>query len=267
MKLHENARSILAAGDKALVPFFTAGYPDDETFLKLLETAQRAGCSIVEVGMPFSDPLADGPVIQASSMEALEGGVTLEGTLNLIKESSLNHETSVVLMGYLNPILRMGIETFARRAAEAGIAGVILPDVPVEESHEIRGIMKGCGVCFVDLLAPTSGEERIARIAGSAEGFLYLVSLTGVTGIRDSLSEELEPFVRRVRDHTDIPLYAGFGISSPRIASEAARIADGVIIGSALIRIIQSSRDPVPRVEKFLNDIRGAVIPKERNRR
>jgi tryptophan synthase alpha chain len=241
MRLRDLTESTRTAGRKALVPFLTAGYPDEATFLRLLAAATDAGCRVVEVGIPFSDPMADGPVIQASSERALAQGMTLKRALDLIERASASAPAGYVVMSYLNPILQMGIATFAERAARAGVAGVILPDVPLEESGELRPVLARAGIALVDLVAPTSGDERVAAIARQTEGFLYLVSLTGVTGARAGLAAGLAAFIARVRRSCDLPLYVGFGVSTPEQAAEVARSADGVIIGSALIRIVQNT--------------------------
>jgi tryptophan synthase alpha chain len=241
MKLRELTQSMKSAGEKALVPFFTAGYPDEETFRLLLDRASRKGCRIVEIGIPFSDPIADGPIIQESSRHALENGISLRKALSLVEQAAQASSTAFVLMSYANPILRMGLERFAHLARSSGVLGVIIPDVPLEESAQFRQVLQAEGVTLVDLVAPTSSCERIGCIAGAAEGFLYLVSLTGVTGIRSALTAHLGGFVSRVRAQTDLPLYVGFGVSTREQAVEVAKCADGVIIGSALIKIIQSS--------------------------
>jgi len=245
-------------GQKALVPFFTAGYPDEQTFLELLAAAARAGCQTIEVGIPFSDPVADGPVIQASSQHVLERGMTLERTLELTGRAAAATGAALVLMGYLNPILRMGLERFADHARAVGVGGVIVPDVPVEESAALRRVMDTRGIAVIDLVAKTSSSERIARIAGEAQGFLYLVSLTGVTGSQVALDDELDAFVAQVRATTHLPLFVGFGISGRDEAARAVEYADGVVIGSAIIRLIQSGAggtQAVADVEQFLKDI------------
>ena len=231
MMLRDQAQAMKARGEKGLVPFLTAGFPDEETFLDLLGAASDAGCPVIEIGIPFSDPIADGPIIQESSKVALENGMSLRRALALAKKASQTSSATLVVMSYFNPILRMGIEAFARAAADAGIGGVIVPDVPLEESTELRRELARCGAAFIDLIAPTSGTRRIQRITAAADGFVYLVSVAGVTGMRSSLSSDLGGFVSRVRAHTDLPLYVGFGVSTPEQAREASRHADGVIVG------------------------------------
>jgi tryptophan synthase alpha chain len=265
MTLSEATRSLKSRGEKALVPFFTAGYPDEETFLKLLGTASESGCQVIEIGVPFSDPIADGPAIQESSKRALENGMSLSRALDLARmarEGNGSDFPELILMGYVNPVLRFGVERFAESARRSGVSGAIIPDVPFEESNQVRrGLMKH-GMAFVDLIAPTTGVDRMRSIARGAEGFLYLVSVTGVTGASSCAPEFLEEFAGRVRRETKIPLYVGFGISSPEEAGRAARFCDGVIIGSALVRLVQSSKsnmEAVDRVRVFLEKAKQEI--------
>ena len=213
MILREATEAMRRRGEKALVPFFTAGFPDEDTSLRLLQTAARAGCHVIEIGIPFSDPIADGPLIQASSEQALANGMSLEKALGLAEQAGRECSAALVLMSYVNPLLRIGLERFGKRARKAGVSGVIIPDVPFEESGEIRATLGRSEITLVDLVAPTSDGERLERIAHSAEGFLYLVSVTGVTGVRSELAPDLGDFVGRVRAHTELPLYVGFGVS------------------------------------------------------
>jgi tryptophan synthase alpha chain len=264
MRLARTAETLRSSGRKSLVPYFTAGYPDEETTLSLIAAAGAAGCEIVELGVPFSDPIADGPTIQESSQHALAHGMTLGRTLDLAARAEAENDVAIVLMGYYNPILRMGLETFARRAGKAGVAGLVLPDVPLEESADARRALTAEGVTLVDLVARTSPTDRVRRIAGQASGFLYLVSITGVTGAGSARAADLDAFVGEVRRHADLPLYVGFGVSGRRLAQEATRIADGVIIGSALVRIVRESAadgNPVAEVRRFLDEIQLAINP------
>lgn len=262
MRLSNCASHIAASGRKALVAFLTAGYPDAETFVELVRAADRAGCDMIEIGIPFSDPIADGPVIQESSKVALDAGMTLNRALDLARELSGRVQAPLIFMSYLNPILRFGIERFAVRAVDSGVAGLIVPDLSLEDSTPVRPPLAKVGVCYVDLVAPTTGNERIARIAARAEGFIYLVSFSGVTGGRMPDTEHLTAFVARARHVTALPLYVGFGISNAEQAGAAARHADGVIIGSALIRRVgeaTKTADSVASVESFLGGVRKAL--------
>lgn len=260
--LRDHTQRILSSGKKGLAPFFTAGYPDEETFLDLVAAATRAGADMLEIGVPFSDPVADGPVIQASSQKALEECISLEKVLALTEKVSHSSSAALVLMGYLNPFLRMGIDQFAKRAKEAGAHGVIIPDLPLEESLETREILAAKDITLVDLIAPTTSEARAAKMAECSDGFIYLVSLTGVTGVRSSVASDLGSFVQRVRAHTTLPLYVGFGVSDSGMARDTVRHADGVIIGSAIVKLIDESKsknEAIEKVESFLTGIRQAI--------
>ncbi len=265
MKLRTTAKKLQEQGGKALVAFLTAGYPDEETFVQLVRAADAAGCDVIEIGVPFSDPIADGPLIQESSAHALGNGMSLHRSLELAASLNGTVTAPLVLMGYVNPILHMGVEPFAEEAARSGISGVIVPDVSFEESGEIRSVFKSHNIDYVDLIAPTSSEERIERIVGEADGFVYLVSVTGVTGVRSPDTRDIEVFVSRVRKKTNLPLYLGFGISDAVKARAAVQYSDGVIIGSALIRLIQSASsgaDAVAKVTDFLKEVRSGVDAK-----
>jgi len=262
MKLSNRTGGIRAAGRKALVPYFTAGYPDPDTFLKLLAAAADAGCGVIEIGVPFSDPVADGPVIQETGHAALTAGMTLRRTLELTAEHRSAHDTSPVLMSYLNPILNLGVDVFADAAAAAGVAGVILPDVPHEESAAMRTALGRRGLALIDLVAPTSGADRLDVIAGGAEGFLYLVSLTGVTGSALDTGGGLLDFIADVRRRTPAPCYVGFGVSVPDHARALAPACDGVVVGSALMRLIRDADGPdraVEAVRGFLFEMNEAL--------
>lgn len=269
MKLGHATRSAKAAGGKALVPFFTAGYPDEDTFVELVLAADGSGCDAVEIGVPFSDPIADGPVIQASSEAALRGGMTLQRALELAGHLSNRIDIPLVVMSYINPILSMGLEKFVQTAADAGIGGLILPDVSFEESGHIREVVRASGVDYIDLVAPTSQAGRVRRITEAAgdAGFLYLIAVTGVTGASGLSADDIEPFVERVRDaagrgSSDTPLYVGFGVSSADQARRLADFADGVIVGSQLVRIVQlenGGRGAAGRVGAFLGTVKRAI--------
>jgi tryptophan synthase alpha chain len=263
--LRDVTDSLRSDGEKALVSFLTAGYPDEETFLRLLRASSDAGCQVIEIGIPFSDPIADGPVIQRSSKRALDDGMTLRRALELAARASEEISSALVIMSYVNPILRMGLDRFAETARDSGVSGVILPDVPLEESSEARAALARRDIALVDLVAPTSSDERIERIVREADGFLYLVSVTGVTGARTALSSDLGEFVARVRSRTELPLYVGFGVSDGKTAAEVTRHADGVIIGSAIIRMIESSSSSDEAVEglrAFLTEVKQSIAAK-----
>jgi tryptophan synthase alpha chain len=247
-------------GRTALMPFLTMGYPRLESALALVPALVEAGADLIELGMPFSDPLADGATIQAAGQQALANGMTLSRCLEQAAElRSRGVGVPFVLMGYYNPILQMGLAGFARRAAEAGIDGLIVPDLPPEEADPLRSALEAAGIALVFLLAPTSDEARIRLVAGCSRGFLYLVSLTGVTGTRDQLPADLEAFAALARAATGMPLAVGFGISTPAHAARVARLADGVIVGSALIKRIGSARDPVAAARDFVASLRAGI--------
>jgi tryptophan synthase alpha chain len=249
-------------GIKPLVPFLTAGFPDEKTFRKVLEAAAKAGCPIVEIGIPFSDPVADGPVIQASSQHALSQGMTLNRTLELAADAERDHGLAIVLMGYLNPILKMAPEKFAEACSRAKTAGVIIPDLPPEISSGIRSLLAEHGTDLVNLVAPTTDSSRLADTVVHSDGFLYLVSTTGVTGSGTATTNDLSAYVERVRRSTDLPLYVGFGISTPAQAAQVAAVADGAIVGSALIRILaQADEQAVAEATNFLTDMAQAMKP------
>lgn len=225
-------------GRRALIPFLTAGDPDPATTAGLLDCLAASGADIIELGVPFSDPMADGPVIQAASLRALEAGTTLERVLHLVRDFRLRSQTPVVLMGYYNPVLQYGPERFAEEAAAAGVDGVLLVDLPPEEAEELRPHLRRFNVAMIHLLAPTTPAERRREIAGSAEGYLYYVSMTGVTGAARVDPEAIAGEVEQVRRESPVPVAVGFGIASPQDAAAVARFADGVVVGSALVRVI-----------------------------
>ena len=248
------------AGRTALMPYLTMGYPQRESALALVPAIVEAGADLIELGVPFSDPLADGATIQAAAQQALANGVTL--SLCLEQAAMLRARgipTPFILMGYYNPILQMGLARFARRAAAAGVDGLIVPDLPPEEADALQAELLSQRIHLVLLLAPTRDNERVQLVAGRTTGFLYLVSLTGVTGARDQLSLDLESFVTRARAATDLPLAVGFGISTPGQAARVARMADGVIVGSALVRAMAAGQDPVTAASAFVASLRAGI--------
>ena len=244
----------------ALMPYFTLGYPNPEQSLDILTEIARAGADLIELGVPFSDPLADGPTIQHSTQVALGQGVNLALCLEMTAElRARGLQQPMILMGYYNPILSYGIERFVVEAARAGADGFIVPDLPPEEAGALQAACTAHNLALVYLLAPTSTAERIVLTASQASGFIYLVSLTGVTGARHGLSEGLQAFISRVRAATDLPLAVGFGISTPAQAAQVAGLADGVIVGSALINTVDGSDQPVQAAGAFVASLRQAV--------
>ena len=224
-----------AAGRAALIPYFTAGYPDADEGLGVLDAIARAGADIIELGIPFSDPLADGPTIQRASFRALEAGMSVSGALETLRTFRADHDTPVVLFSYLNPILRYGIEDFVVAASEAGAQGLLLTDLPAGVDRGLESRLTRSGLDLIRLVAPTTPTERIAVITSSATGFLYYISRTGVTGARVQMRHDLRIEVETLRKTVGLPVAVGFGISTPEQAASLARVADGVVVGSALI--------------------------------
>ena len=223
---------------KLFIPFITAGYPNLKKTEDFIYKMVSAGAGIIEIGIPFSDPVAEGPVIQESSQKALEAGTTLEGIFNLVETVRKKVSIPLVFMTYVNPVFRYGYDNFFKKCSCVGIDGIIIPDLPFEERNEILPYAKKYDVKIISLIAPTS-EERISEIAKEAEGFLYIVSSMGVTGVRNEIKTDLKSILDSVRKNTAVPACIGFGIHTPEQAKEMAKISDGVIVGSAIIKIIK----------------------------
>jgi tryptophan synthase alpha chain len=243
----------------AFIPYVTVGYPSVEATLKVVPLLAESGCDIVELGIPFSDPLADGTTIQKASFHALQNGVTPELCLQVARQLSQKVEVPLVFMTYFNLVFHYGLEAFCHACAEAGIDGLIIPDLPPEEGSELEAVTQGHGLDLIYLLAPTSTEERIRLVAERSRGFIYLVSVTGVTGARNRLPPELGAFVARVRRIASQPLCVGFGISTPEQAEQVARIADGVIVGSHLIQLMEQGSESLTMVRDSVRDFRAAL--------
>ena len=240
--LEERFREWRSRGHRAFIPYLTYGYPTPEDTPRLLRGLADAGADVIELGVPFSDPLADGPTIQAATWEALQQGATVRGALDLLRELS-DELPPVVLFSYLNPILRLGVEEFVEAASEAGAAGLLVTDLPAGADPGLEERLSGGGLDLIRLLAPTTDPDRIDEIAGTASGFVYYISRTGVTGAREELSGTLGPEVERLRQRTRLPVAVGFGVSTPEQAAEVAGIADGVVVGSALIDALGRSEE------------------------
>lgn len=243
---------------KVLIGYVTVGYPSIEATLEIVPALVRSGCDIIELGIPFSDPLADGPIIQKSSFDALQNGTTPQKCLDVARALREKVEVPLVFMGYYNPILHYGVEKFCSDSAQAGIDGFIIPDLPPEEGFDLERSALNNGIDLIYLLAPTSNEERIQIVAERSRGFIYLVSLTGVTGSGTELPKELEDFVNRVRQRTSKPLCVGFGITTPEQAKRVAKVADGIIVGSRIIKLIEE--DPsLYKVESLVQSLKSAL--------
>jgi tryptophan synthase alpha chain len=246
----------------ALMPYFTLGFPDPNTSLEIITAISQAGSDLIELGVPFSDPLADGPTIQRSTQQALEAGTNVARCLELVAALRVRGVAQpLILMGYFNPILAYGLERFVAEAAEAGADGFIIPDLPPEEASEMEAACQDHELALIYLVAPTSTPERLALAAQRTSGFLYLVSLTGVTGARASLPPHLKAFVDRVRVQAQpgTPLALGFGISTSKQAGAVAELVDGVIVGSALIEAVSGTPDPAAAASQFIRELRAGL--------
>jgi len=248
------------------MPYFPLGYPDLDTSIDVIEALAKNGADLIEVGLSFSDPLADGPVIQHATQIALEKGITVKKSLEAVKElRNRGVNIPLVLMGYYNPMLAYGLEKFVRDAVEAGADGFIVPDLPMEEADEFISVVGADGrppLPLIQMLAPTSPNERMKAIARNAKGFIYLVSVTGVTGARTSISEGLGELIARVREHTSAPVCVGFGIGTPEQAKQVGALADGVIVGSACVKAIGESEKPVEAAKEFADSFHEALKSK-----
>jgi tryptophan synthase alpha chain len=235
--------SLKRKGEKALIVYLTAGDPSLDITEALVLGLDAAGTDVVEIGVPFSDPTADGPIIQAASQRALRNGVTLSEVLNGIEKIRQTSQIPIVLFGYYNPIFCYGNQRFAKRARDAGVDGILVVDLPLEESDELRRHTDQSGVDFISLIAPTTNAERIRQVSTRATGFLYYISITGVTGTAKPQFPDMRRDVERIRGITSLPLVVGFGITAPQQAEKIAPFVDGIVIGSAFVRMIEENRD------------------------
>ena len=245
---------------KAFIPFITCGDPDLETTAEIVRAAAENGADIIELGIPFSDPTAEGPVIQGANIRALAGGATTDKIFDLVRELRKDVKIPMVFMTYANVVFSYDAEKFISTCAEIGIDGIILPDLPFEEKEEFQPICTKYGVALISLIAPTS-NERIAMIAKEAEGFLYIVSSLGVTGARSEITTDLGAIIKVVRENTDIPCAIGFGISTPEQAKKMAAISDGAIVGSAIIKLIEKNGTSSAKVVgEYVKEMKEAVM-------
>jgi tryptophan synthase alpha chain len=247
--------SVFAKRDhKALIPYVTVGYPTIEATLKVVPLLAKSGADIVELGIPFSDPLADGVTIQKSSFKALQNGISPRSCLDIAKQLRTKVDIPLVFMTYYNPVFHYRLEPFCNACVASGVDGLIIPDLPPQEGAELEAVTQKQDLDLIYLLAPTSTEERIKLVGRRSRGFIYLVSVTGVTGARDRLPADLEVFVSRVRELVTQPLCVGFGISTPPQAKRVARLADGVIVGSRVIQLMEDG--DMVRVGDFIKELR-----------
>jgi tryptophan synthase alpha chain len=250
-----------AAGEKALVPFVTAGDPDLATTAELVLAMADAGADLIEIGVPFSDPSADGPAIQRSSERALARGTTLRRILELVGRVRPQVEVPLVLMGYANPFYAMGAEGFAETAAEVGVDGIICPDLPPEEGADLFQALEAKGIDGVLLAAPTTTDARLAMLVERTRGFLYYVSLTGVTGAREVLAADVAANVEAIRKHGNVPVCVGFGISTVEHARAIGEVADGIVVGSAIVDRIERAASPAAAVDAVASFIAELKVP------
>ena len=257
-------------GQSALIPFIEAGDPDLRTTLSILRALENSGADLIELGIPFSDPMADGPTIQRASERALKKGVSLPGILQLVSEFRRHSDIPVILFGYYNPLFHYGVKRIAREAKAAGVDGILCVDLPPEEGGELQQYTKTAGLHMIYLLAPTSDAQRIRLVTREASGFIYFVSVTGVTGSRSRFEQGLSNLVGKLRRGTSLPIGVGFGISTPKQAAWVASFADAVVVGSALINVMEKVRrreDKVKRAAAFMASLKRAMNRVSKNRR
>lgn len=263
-RLTQRLTTIRKQKGKALVTFITAGDPDLATTAEMIYLLEEAGADVIELGMPFSDPMADGPTIQLSSERALAAGTTLEGILATVRTVRTRSGIPIILMGYLNPVYAYGYERFARDAADAGVDGVLLVDMPPEEADRFLSCADKHGLNVIFLLTPTSDRSRIATVAELGRGFIYYVTVTGVTGARKDVSSRLAAELEKVRKKISLPIMAGFGISTPQQAASVAELADGVVVGSAIVKLFQqhAGKKLKSEVRSFVGSLKQAISTK-----
>jgi tryptophan synthase alpha chain len=260
-RIDRTFRALCDCGSAALITFLTAGDPDLDTTRELMRVAVDSGADLLELGVPFSDPTADGPVLQHSLEIGLRAGASLPRVLEVVSDFRRASEVPIVLYGYFNPILHYGLERFAADARTAGVDGVLVVDLPPEEVGELLPHLRAAGIHFIFLLAPTSGEDRVRKVLRHASGFIYYVSVTGVTGVQPMQPDAVRPVVERLRKSTSLPIGVGFGISTPGQAAAVAEFADAAVVGSAIMRIVaaHSGRASVTEVGVFIRQLKDAM--------
>lgn len=248
-----------AQGKKAFVAYVMAGDPDYETSLEIVKGLPGAGVDVIELGMPFTDPMADGPTIQLAGQRALEGGQTLEKTLQVARELRKGDDTTpIVMMGYYNPIYSRGVDAFLRDARDAGVDGLIVVDLPPEEDDELCIPAQAAGLNFIRLATPTTDDARLPAVLQNTSGFVYYVSITGITGAANAQAADVGPEVARIKSATDLPVIVGFGVKTPESAQAIAEVADGTVVGSAIVKLIEDGR-PVPEILDFVASLAGGA--------
>lgn len=261
-RIQQKFNDLKKRGDKALVAYLTAGDPDLKTTMALITALDEAGVDVLEIGVPFSDPTADGPTIQAASQRSLQKGTTLSAIFHMLETVRKFTEIPIVLFGYYNPIFIYGTERFAKQAKKSGVDGILVVDLPPEESQELRQYTDRADIDFISLIAPTTSSERIGKISQKATGFLYYVSITGVTGTQKPVVSDIKKEMNRIRKQTTMPVVVGFGISTPEQAAEIALHAEGVVIGSAFVRLIEekgNTNNLVNIISSYAKDIKTAL--------
>jgi tryptophan synthase alpha chain len=256
-RIRERFKVLTGRGEKALVAYITGGYPSLEVAGQMVLGLAECGADIIEIGVPFSDPIADGPVIQTASYQALQGGVTVAGILEMVQRVRQQSSIPLVLMSYYNPILQMGLQEFCYQAARSGVDGLIVPELPREESLPLLQAAEQAAIDVVPLVAPASNRERIAAICARARGFVYCVSVTGITGEREEINTDLASLTGTIRKCTDLPLVIGFGVGNANTARNLAPLCDGVVVGSALMRLIIG--DSFDRAGELVREIKSAI--------
>lgn len=242
-RIEETFKMLRAKKEKALIVYLTAGDPSLSVTKELIFALEEAGVDILEIGVPFSDPTADGPVIQAASQRSLKAGTTLKGVLEMVREVRKVSEIPIVLFGYFNPIFAYGVQRFAQTARKAGVDGVLVVDLPFEEAKELRNYTDKAGIDFISLIAPTTDKDRLKTIVANASGFLYYISITGITGTTAPKIENIKTDVKKIRKITNLPIAVGFGISKPQQARDIAGFSHGVVIGSAVVSLIDENKN------------------------
>lgn len=244
---------------KAFIGFVTAGDPDLQVSEQIMLNMAKGGCDLIEIGIPFSDPIAEGPVIQEANLRSLSQGTTTDNVFELTKKVAAQTDIPLVYMTYLNVLFKYGYDRFLQKAKDAGISGVIIPDLPYEEKDEVQSVAEHYGIDVISLIAPTS-EDRIKMIAGEAQGFVYTVSSLGVTGTREEIKTDLESITKAIREVTDTPVAIGFGINTPEQAKKYSHIADGIIVGSAIVKIVAEYGEKSPqKVYEYVKSMKDAI--------
>lgn len=248
-------KKLKQTGRKALIPYIMAGDPSLDATKRFVSELEEAGADIVELGVPFSDPLADGPAIQRAHERALQNGITLKKVIALVKGIRQSSHIPIILMTYYNPVFKFGVETFFKEAADSGVDGVIIPDLIPDEAHDFITVARKYKIDTIFLLAPTSTQERIKRVVKVSTGFIYYVSITGITGAKLSIGDPMKDTLTLIKSNTNKPVAVGFGISNPEEAAEISKLAEGVIIGSAIVRLIAEGKD----IKEFVKKIKEGL--------